>query len=119
MKAALTFLLSARQVGALPVIAICRGGEGGGEEPIPCKDSNKKLDLLYFTLVPRQCWNFSTIYGEWEPSRNRVVVPASQATQPDRIGSLKSIPGPLKSLKIRAQSTNLGQDGCGGHAADA
>jgi hypothetical protein len=26
------------------------------------------------------CWNFRTIYGGWEPSRNRVVVPARQAT---------------------------------------
>ncbi len=41
-------------------------------------------------------------------SRNRVdrvVVPARQATQPCRIGSLESILGLLKSLKIRAQIT--------------
>ncbi len=37
------------------------------------------------------------------PSRNRVVVPARQATQPGGIGSLESILGLLKSLKIRAQ----------------
>ncbi len=33
--------------------------------------------------------------------RNRVVVPARQATQPGVIGSLESILGLLKSLKIR------------------
>jgi hypothetical protein len=33
---------------------------------------------------------------------NRVVVPARQATQPGGIGSLESILGLLKSLKIRA-----------------
>jgi hypothetical protein len=37
-----------------------------------------------------------------EPSRNRVVVPARQATQPGGIGSLETILGLLKSLKIRA-----------------
>jgi hypothetical protein len=36
-------------------------------------------------------------------SRNRVVVPARQATQPGGIGSLESILVLLKSLKIRAQ----------------
>jgi hypothetical protein len=36
---------------------------------------------------------------------DRVVVPARQATQPCRIGSLESILGLLKSLKIRAQKT--------------
>jgi hypothetical protein len=34
---------------------------------------------------------------------NRVVVPARLATQPGGIGSLESILGLLKSLKIRAQ----------------
>ncbi len=41
--------------------------------------------------------------GAKEPSRNRVFVPARQATQPGGIGSLKAILGLLKSLKIRAQ----------------
>jgi hypothetical protein len=36
-------------------------------------------------------------------SRNRVVVPALQAIQLDGIGSMESILGLLKSLKIRAQ----------------
>ncbi len=35
-------------------------------------------------------------------ARNRFVVPARQATQPSGIGSLGSILGRLKSLKIRA-----------------
>jgi hypothetical protein len=43
-----------------------------------------------------------------EPSRNRVVVPARQATQPGGIGSLKSILGLLKSLKIQAFISNGG-----------
>ncbi len=43
------------------------------------------------------CWNFRTIYGGSEPSRNRVVVPARQA---GGIDSLESIPVLLKSLKI-------------------
>jgi hypothetical protein len=37
-----------------------------------------------------------------EPSRNRVVVPARQATQPGGIGSLESILELLQSFKIRA-----------------
>ncbi len=35
--------------------------------------------------------DFLTIYGGKEPSRNRIVVPARQATQPGGIGSLESI----------------------------
>ncbi len=35
-------------------------------------------------------------------SNNRVVVPTRQATQADGIGSLESILGLLKSVKIRA-----------------
>ncbi len=38
---------------------------------------------------------------------SRVVVPARQATQPGGIGSLDSILGLLKSLKIRTQETGL------------
>jgi hypothetical protein len=49
-----------------------------------------------------QCWNFSTINGGQEPSRNMVVVQARQTTQPGGIGSLESILGLRKSLKIRA-----------------
>ncbi len=51
-----------------------------------------------------QSWNFQTIYGDQEPSRKRVVVPARQATYAVGINSLESIPGLLKSLKNRAQS---------------
>ncbi len=42
--------------------------------------------------------------GSQEPSRNRVAVPARQATQAGGIGSLKQILGLLKSLKIRTQA---------------
>jgi hypothetical protein len=37
-----------------------------------------------------------------QPSRTMVVVPARHATQPGGIGSLESILGLLKCLKIRA-----------------
>ena len=51
-------------------------------------------------------WVFRNIEGaDWpatKTSRNRVVVPARQATQPGGIGSLKSLLGLLKSLDIRA-----------------
>ncbi len=47
------------------------------------------------------CWNFKTIYGGQEPSINSVVVPACQATQAGGSDSLESIPGLLKSFKIR------------------
>ncbi len=43
-----------------------------------------------------------TIYGGWEPTINSVTVPARQATQAGRIDTLESIPGLLKSWKIRA-----------------
>ncbi len=51
----------------------------------------------------RPVLEFLTIFGGGKPSRNRVVVPARQATQPGGIGSLESILGLLKNLKIRAQ----------------
>ncbi len=47
--------------------------------------------------------NLKLTYGGEEPSRNRVVVTARQVTQPGGIGSLESILGLLKSLKIWAQ----------------
>jgi hypothetical protein len=37
------------------------------------------------------------------PNRNRVVVPARQATPAGGIDSLELVPGLLKSLKIRIQ----------------
>ncbi len=51
----------------------------------------------------KQCQNFRTIYGSEEISRNRVVIPARQATSAGGINSLESISGFLKSLKIPAQ----------------
>ena len=49
------------------------------------------------------CWNCETIYGGKEPSRNKVVVPARQATRADGIDALESILGRLKNLKNQAQ----------------
>jgi hypothetical protein len=47
---------------------------------------------------------FNQSIGRYELSRNKVVIPARQATstQPGGIDSLESILGLLKSLKIRA-----------------
>jgi hypothetical protein len=47
---------------------------------------------------------FNNIRGQ-ESSRDRVVIPAHQATQPAGIASKESILGLLNSLKIRAQCT--------------
>jgi hypothetical protein len=47
---------------------------------------------------------FNNLWGA-STSRNRVIVPARQATQPGGIGFLESILGLLKSLKIRALQT--------------
>ncbi len=47
------------------------------------------------SLYIYQCWNFRTVYEGQELSRNRVVVPARQATQAGGIDSLESIPGLL------------------------
>ncbi len=55
-----------------------------------------------------QCWNFKqSMHGGQEPSKNWVVVPARQATQPDGTGSLESILGLLKSFKICAPYSSL------------
>jgi len=51
--------------------------------------------------MPAQKWSVLEFLNNL-PSRNRVIVPARQATQPGGIGSLESILGLLKSLKIWA-----------------
>jgi hypothetical protein len=50
---------------------------------------------------------FLTIHGGKEPCRNKVVVPARQATQPGGIGSLELILRLLKCLKIRAPAAAI------------
>ncbi len=55
------------------------------------------------TSIRVQCWDFRTICGGQESSRNRVVVPARQAAKTGGINSLESIPRLLKSLKILSQ----------------
>ncbi len=52
-------------------------------------------------------WNFKNVYGGQEPRRNRVIVPARQATQAGGIHSLESIPGPNKHFKVRALDFEL------------
>ncbi len=54
---------------------------------------------------------FLTIYGGKESSRNKVVVPARQDTQPGGIGSLESIFGLLIRLKIRALDKRMSVNG--------
>ncbi len=84
----------------------------------PLTASNKSLELglesiqysIYGTCFCRYtrtstffsslCWNFQTIYGGYQPSRNSVVVPARQAPQSVGIGVLESILRLLKSLKF-------------------
>ncbi len=66
--------------------------------------------VQYSTFVARNyglCWNFRTIFGGQEPSRNRDVVPARQATQAGGIDSLESIPGLLKKFKIPSLFVSL------------
>ena len=58
--------------------------------------------LVVRTVVHR-AGSFKQSMGAWEPSRNRFVVPARQATEAGGIHSLESIPGLLKSLKIPSQ----------------
>ncbi len=49
-------------------------------------------------VVPaRQCCSFRTIFGGYKPNSNRVVVLARQATSAGGINSLESIPELLKS----------------------
>ncbi len=53
-----------------------------GTENLP--DSKfKKMDGVWkygFLILAGLCWNFRTIYGNQEPSRNTAVVPAGHAT---------------------------------------
>jgi hypothetical protein len=65
---------------------------------------------LNASSVPKDSTNagiFKQYMGALEPSRNRVVVMARQATEAGGIDSLESILGLLKSLKIRALCTQL------------
>ncbi len=51
-------------------------------------------------VLARQCWNFRTICGGQESSRNSVVIPARQAPQAGGIDSFESIPRFIITLKI-------------------
>ncbi len=62
---------------------------------------------IYWSVVANSVGILKKIFGGYEPSRNRVGVPARQATQPDGICSLESILWHLISLKIRAQKDDL------------
>ncbi len=63
---------------------------------------------IVFLVPPCLCWNFKKSMGARNlVTKNRVVVPAHQATRPGGIGSLVSILGLLISLKIRALVTTM------------
>jgi hypothetical protein len=59
----------------------------------------------FLATSSRRVVEFLNNIGGEEPSRNRVVVPACQATQVGAIGSLQSILGLHKRLKIRDQES--------------
>ncbi len=72
---------------------------------------SRRRAMIYSLTSGNQCWNFRTINGDYEPSRNRVVVPERKGildclyrvlgiNSSDGINSSESIPGLLKSLKI-------------------
>jgi hypothetical protein len=63
------------------------------------RDMLLKIHIHIFLQPVRE---FLNNYGGYQPSRNRVVVPARQAPLPVGIGFLESILRLLKSLKIRA-----------------
>jgi hypothetical protein len=70
--------------------------------------SGRYRETLHTCLLPysghRQFYSsvLEFLNSLWERNKNRVAVPARQATKPGGIGSLESILGLLKSLKIRA-----------------
>jgi hypothetical protein len=68
------------------------------EEPQP------KLNIYLSQNGSNPVLEILTIYSGSEPSRNRVVVPARQATQAGEIDSLGSFPRLLTSLKIRPRN---------------
>jgi hypothetical protein len=53
--------------------------------------TQKALLAGNLTVVCLELEFLNNLWGLGEPSRNRVVVPAGQATQPGGIGSLESI----------------------------
>jgi hypothetical protein len=79
------------------------GGWGGGEKGV------WESSLLY-TGIEQVLEVFFFFNSTWNRvGIHRVVVPARQATQPGGMGSLDSIPGLLKSLKIRTQFSGFNQ----------
>jgi hypothetical protein len=52
-------------------------------------------------------WNFWRVYGGSEPRRNRVIVPARQATEAGGIHSLESIPRLHKRLKNKNTGSGI------------
>jgi hypothetical protein len=69
-----------------------------------CVDSSLLLPRTFPAFlslwIRNQCWNFITIFGDQELSRNWVVVPACQATWAGKIDSLELIHAFLRILRI-------------------
>jgi hypothetical protein len=65
-------------------------------------DMSCKFFNFHLYILEGNAEILNNLWG-YEPSRNSVVVPARQATQPGEIGSLESILGFFKSLKIRTE----------------
>jgi hypothetical protein len=58
-----------------------------------------------FIVSKNEKFHFLEPQAKFQPSMNRVIVPARQETQPGGIDPSESILGLLKSLKIRALLT--------------
>ncbi len=84
------------------------GWRGGGVNP--------PLDIYICAHLEGEWTVLEFLNNIWglEPSRNRVVVPVRQASHAGGIGSFESIPGLLKSLKIRAQVNPAWREGYDG-----
>ncbi len=73
--------------------------------------SKRSLPLNCIQKKGRESWaGILNNLWELEPSRNRVVVPDRQATQPGGIGALESILRLLKSLKISGLFSTRGHE---------
>ena len=72
-----------------------QGHRGEGLQELEVQD----LGLQKGLQIQALCWNFRTIYGGQEPSRNMVIVPARQATQAGGSYSLELIPWLHKRFK--------------------
>ncbi len=74
-------------------------------------EEKKTVHVVFKYMSRSQCWNFKTIYES--QNRNRVVVPAREATQAGGINTLESIPGLLKKILKTVLDVERGGGGRG------